>query len=178
MKNFICLLVIIMLGFTACEGPEGPQGPPGPSGPSGAQGPSGPQGPSGVRGPEGPQGTVNVKTISYTVRDVEWELVGDPDQIGSYYQHVFDEPFLTPDIYEYGTFIGYMFDKINGSEVQTGLPYTIYDIEVTNEGERPFSVQYMCAATPGTIAFKVVFSDFYTEQYAPSTCNFRVMYMW
>ncbi len=148
MKNFICLLAIVILGFTACEGPEGPPGP------------------------------VNIKTITYTVRDVDWKLVGGPDQIGSYYQYIFDEPFLTSYVYDYGTFIGYMFDNIDGSEVQTGLPYTIYDIEETSGGERPFSVQYMCDATPGTIAFKVVFSDFYTEQYAPPTCNFRLMYIW
>ncbi len=76
MRPFVLLL--LLLGAQACEGPAGPEGPVGPAGPPGVQGPAGsagqtgtmgeagtmgapgPVGPEGPAGPPGPQGAAGV----------------------------------------------------------------------------------------------------------------------
>ena len=155
MKKLTGLLLIVIMGFTACEGPMGPEGPVGPPGP------------------------VNIEYITYEVNESSWELVGEKNTPGSYYIYGFDEPFLTSSIYEYGTIVGYMFYYENSKEYQTALPFTYYDMDITDDGvEFPFSVQYMCDFAPRKIYFKVVYSDFYTAEYKPGTITFRVMYIW
>ena len=157
MRNLIYLLAIVIIGLTSCEGPMGPEGP---------------------RGPQGHQGSVNLTTISYTVKEQDWILVGNPDEIGSYYEYIFDEPYITSDLFEFGLFIGYKFYHIGDLKVQTELPFTVYDIEETPNGEHHFSTQFMYDVNPGQIAFKVIYSDFYTAPFPPKTHHFRVMYIW
>ena len=57
----LLLIVALVAGCSAKEGPVGPAGPPGPAGPvgpAGAQGPAGATGPQGAAGPAGPAGPV------------------------------------------------------------------------------------------------------------------------
>ena len=158
MKNLTVLLLIVLMGFTACEGPMGPMGP---------------------EGPEGPPGPVNIRYITYDVNESDWVLFGKPNMPGSYFIYEFPEPFLSSSIYEYGTMVGYMFYYEINNEYQTVLPFTYYDMEITDGGaEFPYSVQYMCDFAPKQVSFKVVYSDFYTVDYRPPSITFKVMYIW
>jgi len=154
MKKILGCLVLVMIWFTACEGPRGPAG------------------------RDGIDGEVTYwKVFDFTVTRKAWELIGKPDEIGSYYYYVFDVPELTRAIYDEGLIVCYYrFKDDFGDNVQAILPYTYYDIFVNKwEEEFPYSVQYSYDVTPGSIAFKVTFSDFYTaDNEPPVTCNFRL----
>ena len=146
-------LLMVMIGMTACEGPMGPAGPP---------------------GSDGAETLWWIKDFTVTGR--MWELVGRPNDIGSYFRCVFDVPDLTTAIYDDGgIFCHYRYVDDFGDEVQTPLPYTYYDMVVENGIEYPYSVQFSYDVTPGSIAFKLVYSDFYTGDYPPASCKFRLV---
>ena len=154
MKKLRGWLLMVMIGITACEGPMGPAGPP------------------------GRDGTETLWWIKdFTVTSRMWELVGSPDEIGSYYRCIFDVPDLTAAIYDDGGIICYYrYVDDFGDEVQTPLPYTYYDMVIENGVEFPYSVQFSYDVTPGSIAFKLVFSDFFTGEFGPpASCKFRLV---
>jgi len=158
MKRLLGFLLLIMMVISACQGPAGPMGPPGRDGLDGV-------------------GEVTYwKVKDFTIARNSWELIGDGDEIGSYFYYVADVHELTNDIFENGAIICYYRYRDDfGENVQTPLPYTYYDIIVNGKDEFPYSVQYSYDVTPGSIAFKVVFSDFYTaDNKPPATCNFRL----
>ncbi len=159
MKKFTGWLFIAMLAFTACEGPEGPPG---------------------------KDGLVSYwKNIDFTITRDMWQLVGDVDEIGSYYSRVFDIPELTEAIYfDGGVLAYYRYTNNRGIEVQTPLPFTWYNIYLKEGVEQPYSVQFSYDVTPtvtgsggfpGTIEFKVTFSDFVTDRTTlPEYSDFRL----
>jgi hypothetical protein len=148
---------------------------------------------TGKVGPPGKDGEPTLwKIIDFTVKRNDWEHIvpvdnGDLNQIGSYFYYVFDVPEITEDIYEDGLIVCYYryLDEF-GDNVQSILTYTYYDIDVVEvEGEDddgeyvyyefPYCVQYSYDVMPGSIAFKIVFSDFFTdEKKPPLTCSFRL----
>lgn len=149
MKNILCLLLIVTLGFTACH--------------------------------DDPPGVMWISQ-DFTITKSMWRLEGRPDDIGSYYVCIFDVPELTQDIY-YDGLISVYFRYIDGIgyEVMTPLPYTSYGMYIEGGFEFPYAVQYSYNVTPtvgsnpGTIAFILTFSDFFTGAYGPpETCKFRM----
>src|SRR5262245_63150142 len=52
----LAIVIALLVGVSACEGPKGDPGGAGPPGEKGETGPAGPAGPAGVAGPPGPQG--------------------------------------------------------------------------------------------------------------------------
>lgn len=158
MKRIFGFLLLIMMVISACQGPAGPVGPPGRDGLDGV-------------------GEVTYwKIKEFTIARNSWDLIGIPGEIGSYFYYVADVPELTNAIFEDGAIICYyLYMDDFGDNVQTPLPYTYYDIMVNGGVEYPFSVQYSYDVTPGSIAFKVVFSDFYTaDNKPPATCTFKL----
>ncbi len=145
-------LLIVILGFTACEGPMGPPG----------------------------KDAIPTEWtyVDFTITDKMWELVGGADEIGSYYYCLFENiTEITSAIYNDGAiFCNYRYKDDFGNDVQSPLPYTYYDIIVDEYNvEHPYAVQISYDVTPGTIAFKLVFSDFYTGDFGPPpSCKFRV----
>ena len=155
MKNLFRCLLIAIVGFTACQGPAGRDGLPG-------------------KDAEPTKWWIK----DFTIAEKTWELVGVPNDIGSYFRCVFNVPEITRAIYDDGAIICYYRYKDEfGDDVQTVLPYTYYDINVNNYGEEfPYSVQFSYDTMPGSIAFKLVFSDFYTKDFGPPpTCKFRLV---
>ena len=154
MKNIFGLLLVVMLGVVACEGPMGPPGLPG----------------------------ENAIPTEWAICDFEiikydWELIGRPNEIGSFYYYVFDVPEITPLIFDDGAVICYyQYRDDFGKNVQTPLPFTYYNISIDDYGnESPFAVQISYDVLPGSIAFKLVFSDFYTGVFEPpSICKFKL----
>jgi hypothetical protein len=158
MKKLLGLLLVAIMGFTACEGPMGPEGPPGKEGPS-----------------------MEWWIKDYTITGEMWELVGGAGEIGSYYYYVIDNPDITRTIYDDGAIICYFRYKDDfGNDVQTPLPYTYYDIYVNESNvEFPYAVQFSYDAAPGSIALKLVFSDFYTGEYGPpASSKFRLVLLY
>lgn len=161
MKIFFRLLLlstIIML--SACEGPMGPEGPPGQDGHS-----------------------TEWWFKDITITRNQWDIKGEPDQIGSYLTYVTTVPELTEDIYYDGAIICYYrFINEDGIEVQTTLPHTVYGILDDGGYEVPYSEYYSFDVTPttrtetGTIALKITYSDFYTAEWIPPvSCTFRLV---
>ena len=160
MKKLLGCLMIFVLVFAACEGPMGPAGR------------------DGWDGKDGKDGAETKWWIKdFTIAKSNWELVGNPNDIGSYFRCIYNVPEITRDIYNDGAIIAYYrYVDDFGDEVQTVLPYTYYDIVVDNNNESPYCVQYSYDTTVGSIAFKLVFSDFYTREYGPpSSCKFRLV---
>jgi len=122
---------------------------------------------------------LRTKKKLFTVRSSDWELIGDEDAIGSYYLSVWDVPELTEKVYTDGLISCYYIYTDNlGYIVQTPLPFFEYDMALFDEcpWEMPWSVYFSYDITPGSIAFKVVFSDFYTGTWAPPTrSEFRLV---
>jgi hypothetical protein len=165
MKKLIGCLVMIMLAFAACEGPMGPAGR------------------DGWDGKDGAETKWWIKDFTIVKENPkkdewQWQLVGEPNDIGSYFYCICDVPEITRDIYNDGAIIAYYrYVDDFGDEVQTVLPYTYYDIVVdNNDNEFPYCVQYSYDTTVASIAFKLVFSDFYTKEYGPpANCKFRLV---
>ncbi|MDR1865432.1 MAG: hypothetical protein LBR08_07660 [Bacteroidales bacterium] len=159
MKNFL-IAAVVMTGLSACEGPPGKDG------------------------RDGRDGLVSTwHNITFTVHRDDWQLVGGENQIGSYYWSLWDDvPQLTDAIYREGAVICYYeFADDQGEKVLTTLPYTYYDMDIVEEEggketEYPFSVHYSYDVTPGSIAFKLTFSDFYTGAFRPPPeCTFKLV---
>ena len=172
MKNLFGKILIVMLVISACEGPMGPAG------------------------RDGIDGEVTYwEIIDFTVRrtgDFSWMQIGEDDEIGSYLYFVLEDERITQQIFDEGLVICYYryMDEF-GYNVQTPLPFTIYDIVVDEGGEGedyyyfeyPYSVQFSYdvepgeGSTPGSIAIKVVISNFFTNHYwniMPPACRFRL----
>ncbi|MDR1595192.1 MAG: hypothetical protein LBS43_12040 [Prevotellaceae bacterium] len=111
-------------------------------------------------------------TEKLEVRAGDWELIGLEDEIGSYYQYIFDGfPYVD------GIINVYMYQNYGtNSEMQLPLPYTHYGVDIKDNGEEvPYSIQYSYdIAKDGTIALKVYVSDYYTSLFRPGTEHFRV----
>ena len=154
MKKLLGWMIVMMMMFSACVGKVGPPG------------------------RDGLDGEVTYwKIIDFAVKSDDWLLKGDGDEIGSFYYYLFDNVHeLSQDIYDNGLIVCYYrYRDEFGDNVQTVLPFTYYDIFVDQQGnEFPYSVQYTYDTTPGSIAFKVVFSDFYTLENKPPACSFRL----
>ena len=156
MKKLTGWLLIVIMGFTACEGPMGPMGRDGRDGRDGAD-----------------AYETQWWNIEYEIRQSDWVLVGLPNTVGSYYKCIInDVDELTEDVYYDGAIICYyQFVDDAGDWVQTALPYTYYDRE-NPQGD--FSVQYSYDVTVGSIAFKLAYSDFQTLIPPPVSCVFKL----
>ncbi len=153
MKKVLSVLLAAML-FVACEGPEGPMG---------AQGPKGEPG----------EGT-NWDITSFTINENEWELIGEPNELNSFY--MVDKPLkeLTEWIYKNGTVVAYIETE---KGVKNGLPYVLHLGEKDNFGESYWTETYNFDFYPGGVGFYVSYSDFKTSMY-PRTETFHVVIMW
>jgi hypothetical protein len=102
----------------------------------------------------------------------DWKLNGEIDEIGSYYEYIFDGfPYAN------GIVTVYMYRNFDTpSEIQVPLPYTEYGVDILADGkENPYSIQYSYdIAIDGTIALKVYVSDYMTSLFRPDTEVFRV----
>ena len=145
-KLLLCMVAVGLL--TCCEGPPGRDG----------------------RDGEGTYWYVN----DYTINSNQWQLINGVDQLGSYFQAEVRISQLTKEIYENGNVFCYMYQNINGVEVQTLLPFTVPCGEGQGNSEHLWTETYACDFSPGSIMFYVNYSDFFTINRPPTT-SFRVV---
>ncbi len=146
----ITFILLLLLALTSCEGPMGPEGPPG-------------------------YGT-NWKVIDITVNDYDWELIGTPDGINSYYRCIINHKNISEDVYYDGTLLIYQYQYLDGTEVQALLPFVIH-VE-NNDGSHQWTETLSYDFTPGSIALYMNYSDFATKNRHPVTSDFRIVMMW
>ena len=112
----------------------------------------------------------------YTINTNRWELINGVDQLNSYYQAEIRIPELDRGVYEKGTVSCYMFQKIDGVEVQTPLPFSLpKGIDNGNGTEDLWTETYAYDFAVGSIMFYVNYSDFWTGDHRPPTISFRVV---
>ena len=126
-------------------------------------------------GPAGRDGISGTETYWFVteipIRESDWQLVGGVDQLNSYYRASFNIKELDRDIYENGHVFCYMYQTMNGKEVQTVLPFTVP--KANNDGEL-WTETYSYDFSLGQITFYFNCSDFYTNN-RPQTTTFRVV---
>ena len=154
MKKLTGLLLIVIMGFTACEGPMGPEGPRG-------------------RDAESTQWFVN----DYDVFERDWTVI-NKDLVGAFFEYKINIPELTGFVFDEGAVICYLVEEViydggKKSLIQSPLPYTIYG--EYNDGF-PYSENYSYEVGPGYIRFIVKYSDFSND--IPPTRTFHVVLMW
>jgi len=152
MKKLILLLSVLFLTLAGCEGPPGRDG---------------------LDGLNGTETYWFVKT--YEIQSSHWQLVHAENQVDSYFRARVTIPELTRDRYEDGNVQCYMFQNIDGQEVQTPLPFTIpCGIEENNGNRILWTETYAFDFAPGAVTFYVNYSDFFTSN-RPGTTTFRVV---
>lgn len=152
MKKILFVLSAVIVLFASCEGPAGRDG---------------------MDGRDGEGTYFFVK--EYTVNTNSWELVNGEDELNSFYRYEIDIPQLDRDMYNYGNVFCYMFQKVDGYEVQTLLPYHLPLGQDTGNGKPDFwSETYFYDFMEGSIMIYVYYSDFYTNNRPPTT-TFRVV---
>ena len=151
MKKILFLLMAAMVLLASCEGPAGRDG------------------------FDGEATGWFVKT--YTIRSQDWKLINGEDQLNSFFQAKVIIPELTNFIYEEGNVFCYLFQKINGVEVQTMLPFVIPLGDDDGKTEDLWTEVYSSDFSPGSVMFYVNYSDFYTGNRPPDV-TFRVVLNW
>ncbi|MDR3094960.1 MAG: hypothetical protein LBU62_10035 [Bacteroidales bacterium] len=125
------------------------------------------------KGPAGRDG----KTRAFTILGNAWELIGGPNEIGSYYSCLVEFPELDDVIYNEGIIVCYYehLDEL-GDLVLSPMPYSTYDMYTNDRDEEvQVSINYSYTVSSGYIEFRLAYSDFYTSDFPPpSKCFFRV----
>jgi len=168
MKKVLLALFVAMAAM-ACEGPMGPEGPMGQMGKNGINGQDGKDGKDGEDGYG-----ANWYVTSFTIESDEWELVGKPGELNSYF--FVDKPLkeLTSFVYKEGTVVSYI-ETSKG--VKNGLPYVLHKGDKDELGEFLWTQTYDFDFYPGGVGFYVTYSDFSTK-FRPDSETFHIVLMW
>ena len=111
----------------------------------------------------------------YTVNSNQWELMNGANQLNSFYRAELKIPDLDRYVYENGNVFCYMYQTVDGVEVQTLLPFTIpYGERLGNGYESLWTETISCDFTIGSVMIYVNYSDFNTSN-KPPTASFRVV---
>ena len=173
-KKFLGFLLMVMIGFAACEGPMGPEGPAGVDGIDGRNGEDGTNGRNGRDGTDGKDGvSTNWYIVNCIVSTNHWRPVSD-DLMGNIFEYEFQIPELTKFIFDEGTVVCHLIQYLNSEPFQTPLPYTFYG----DDNGYFYSENYTYEIRPGFINFIVKISDFNTQAQQPLSCTFRITMMW
>ncbi|MCD7901752.1 MAG: hypothetical protein LUH22_18420 [Bacteroides sp.] len=158
MKKLV-LLLVLAVSFMACEGPTGPRGP------------------SGMDGRDGEDGYgTNWFAKSFTIQPNQWELIGEPGELNSYFVVDKELPELTRDIYKERAVIAYV---QTGDKVKNGMPYVLHQGGVDTDGkELTWTQTYDFDYSEGWVGFYVTYSDFNTQIKPVDPVTFHIILMW
>lgn len=171
----VLLALCIVCTFIACEGPMGMEGPMGPAGQTGQTGPQGEPGQTGQTGPQGEPGYgTNWYTTAITVDENEWILMGQPNELNSFYYANKPLKELTKFIFDEGTVISYIETE---KGVKNGMPLVLHKAGQDASGEFFWTQTYDFDFYQGGISFYITYSDFSTKV-KPGSETFHVVLMW
>ena len=122
-----------------------------------------------------------------TVPYDKWELVGKPDEIGSFY--IYEVYIKELDTKYYNDAAPYYDGVISvamyqnykqSNEIQFPLPHIIYGVGYDPKGDEVYySVQYSYdLQANGKIAFKIYVSDYLTNGFSLETKTFKISASW
>ncbi len=165
------------LMFASCEGPMGPIGPQGPQGVPGQNGQDGQDGRNGQNGRDGQDGEgTKWFTTSFTVNPNEWERVGEPGSVDSFFVAYRSLPELNKYVYDKGSVITYI---ENGEGIKNGMPFVLHlGYEENNGGKYLWTETYDFDFTVGEVAFYLTYSDFSTNFEPDKSKTFHVVLIW
>lgn len=149
MKKLLFLLISFV--FFACEGPTGPMGPAGEDGVGS-----------------------NWFMTSFTINKNDWKLVGNPNDLNSYFYVEKKMKELTKSVYETGTVLGYI---QSGDNAKNGLPYVLHRGASDSKGEFLWTQTYDFDFSEQVVRFYVTYSDF-TTSVKPDREIFHVILIW
>ncbi|MFV0310066.1 MAG: hypothetical protein ACK5KN_00270 [Dysgonomonas sp.] len=132
----------------------------------------------GPMGPEGPQGEPGYGTNWYTktivVAQSDWKLMGEPNELNSYYYA--DKPLkeLTKFVYDEGTVIAYI---ETDTGIKNGMPLVLHKAGKDDLGEFFWTQTFDFDFQTGNIRFYLTYSDFSTK-IKPDAETFHIVLMW
>ncbi|NDV81698.1 hypothetical protein D0T87_06830 [Bacteroides sp. 51] len=164
----VFLLLALAISFMACEGPVGPMGPSGMDGMNGRDGMDGKDGKDGI-------GT-NWLTKTFTIQPHEWELVGTPGELNSFFLVDRKLPELTKDIFKERAVIAYI--KTDDG-YKNGMPYVLHKGGTGDNGKEFIWTQtYDFDYSEGWVGFYLTYSDFNTQLKPEDPTTFYIVLMW
>ena len=173
MKKLL-LLFALAVSFMACEGPTGPMGPSGINGEDGMNGQNGKDGKDGKDGEDGVG--ANWLTKTFIIQPHEWELVGFPGEMNSYFIVDKQLPELTADIFREKAVIAYI--KAD-NDYKNGMPYVLHKGGTDEKGEKiTWTQTYDFDYSPGWVGFYLTYSDFSTQFVPDQPTTFYIVLMW
>ena len=145
MKKVLSLLVVVLFLVSSCE-------------------------------PEEPDrvGETSWYVTSITVRENEWQLVGKPGDLNSYYRAYKPLKQLTRTVYEEGVVLAYI---ETDAGVKNVMPYVLHKGEYDGYREFLWTETYDFDFTTGEVGFYISYSNFNTK-IRPRTEKFHVVLMW
>lgn len=164
------------MAFTlaACEGPMGPVGPMGPPGVPGQNGQNGQDGDDGRDGEDG-EGT-KAYTQEFTILPHHWQLVGNPNELNSFFVATKQFDRLTQDVYESGSVIAYV---ENHDGVKNGMPFVWHKGGLNDWNEEILWTEtYDFDFTVGEVRFYLTYSDFSTDITPDEIKTFHIVLLW
>jgi len=147
-------MFIVMLMFSACQGPMGPAG------------------------KNGLDGTAQWLVATFQVSSEHWRVVEEDDWY--FFESEIEFPELTEFVFMEGAVLCYLIQHVqyagerNPTRVHSLLPHTVYG---EYDDGWPYSENYSCELRPGWINFTVKYSDWAPDIQPPSRL-FHVVLMW
>lgn len=158
----LSLLFVLAIVFMACEGPTGPMGP------------AGYDGYDGKDGKDGVGTSWLTKTI--TIQPHEWELVGTPGELNSFFLVEKNLPELTRDIFRERAVIAYI---KTDEGLKNGMPYVLHKGGTDDKGKEFIWTQtYDFDYSEGSVGFYLTYSDFNTQFKPDKPTTFYIVLMW
>lgn len=148
MKKFVLLVCLFAFAAVSCEGPVGPPG-------------------------EG----MNWFVQTYTVGENQWELINGKNEYNSFYRYEINIPELDDFVYEKGNVFCYMFQTVDGYEVQTPLTYNFPQGYNDHGKDYLYTETYFFDFAQNSVMIYTYWSDFMTENRPPAT-TFRIVLNW
>lgn len=132
------------------------------------------KGEDGRDGRNGLDGKTSFYTVTETIHESEWILVGNPNGIDSYYYADIHIPQLTYDVYDYGAVIAYL---VADTDVKNVMPFVLHKGVVESGSTKYWTQTYDYEIEPEWMRFYVTFSDFQTSK-KPDTETFQIVLLW
>lgn len=162
----IAFYLLLIIGLISCKGEDGRDGLNGINGIDGVDGKDGQDGKDGAG--------ANLVTKKITINQQDWILLGESNELGSYYYATVKVPELTEKVMNNGIKLAYI-EPYDG--VHIGIPYVLHQGAEVDGKEILWTQTYDCEYEVGYVTFLVTYSDFITNL-SPGSETFHLLLNW